>query len=225
MKNLIIITLLAIFACSNAHAQSLAVDTNLTEVYMPDSVNYNDNLSHTVVVNIAGSTPYTGIVWLLAGVDSSAGMISVDTIGFRNVNQKINDSINFQINETYNNANAYRTGGNVVVIWPVAPALNTADTFRTNVHVKKVVGINENEALYKAFNIYPNPSSNYIYINKTAPEEKVKRVRLFSPRGKLIYNEKLTSKINISSFSKGIYLFDIELEGGELLHYKIIKTE
>jgi len=225
MKKLIIIALFTICLATNVHSQSIIVDTAITEANIPDSVNYNDIFVHTVVINISGPTPYTGPVYLLAGVDSSAGVLSVDTVSVRNVTNKINDTINFNFNETYNNANAYRTGGNVVVIWPMAPTLNTTDTFYTNVYVRKLVGINENVELYNAFNIYPNPSLNYIYIDKTSSEKTIKRVRILSSNGKVMYNEKFKGRIDISKYAKGIYFLNIELDNSKVLHYKIIKTE
>lgn len=225
MKKIILILLLSLFACIKGFSQNLLIDSLLAEVELPDTVNYNDNLNHTIIVNISGSIAYTGNVYLVATVDSSNGAQSTDTIATRFVQNKLNDTITFTYNETYNNPNAYRVGGNVVVIWPIAATLNTLDTFNTNIYVLQLVGIDENESLYNSILVYPNPSKDYIYIQNKHKESRIKRVRIFSSNGRLIYNEKLHSRIDISNFSKGIYLLNVELDGGEILHYKIIKAE
>jgi hypothetical protein len=223
MKKLLIVTLLSFLVNAIGHSQSLSVDSISAEANIPDTVNYNANLNHTFPVNISGGTPFTGTVWLIAGVDSSSGVISLDTIGFRNVVNKQNDTIMFTINETYNNANAYRFGGNVVVIWPVATGLNTLDTFQTNVFIIQAVGINNVQHLYNAISVYPNPTKDYIYINKKDQKIDVKHVRIYNLKGQLIYDEKFRSKIDVSRLSEGLYFLKLETDEGEVLNYKLIK--
>ena len=223
MKKLLLVALLSLFIGIKGNSQTLSVDTILAEANIPDTVNYGVNLNHTFPVNISGGAPFTGTIYLVAGVDSSAGINSIDTIGIRSVINKQNDTIMFTINETYDNPNGYRFGGNVVVIWPVASILTTLDTFTTNVFVELGVGINKNKNLYNAISFYPNPSKNYINIDKVDEKITIKRVRIYGVNGQLLYNEKFKSKINISHLPKGLYFLRLEIKGEEELRYKLIK--
>jgi len=225
MKKLLIVAFLPLIFCLKGYSQILSVDSASAEANIPDTVNYNANLNHSFAINITGGAPFTGTVYLIAGVDSSSGMLSIDTIGSRNVVNKQNDTIMFTINETYNNANAYRFGGNVVVIWPVAATLTTyLDTFKTNVFIQQGVGVNENQHLYNAISVYPNPSKNYININQTDQKIYVKRVRIYNFGGRLIYDEKFRSKIDVSKLLPGLYLLRLHLNDGEALNYKLLKN-
>ncbi|MCB9361575.1 MAG: T9SS type A sorting domain-containing protein [Flavobacteriales bacterium] len=201
---------------------TLSIDT-LYGNTIPDTANYGAAGSFDVVINLSGTSPYTGIVYLVAGVDSSAGVLSVDTVSQRAVTNIMNDTINFNVVEIFDNSNGYRKGGNVVVIWPFAPSLVTKDTLYKDVYVQEVVGINENTELYHQFSVYPNPTKNAIYIENNSLNERGKRVRIINLNGKLIYDEQFNSKIDISSFSSGIYFLNIVLKTGEMLHYKIVK--
>jgi Secretion system C-terminal sorting domain len=223
MKKILLTVLLSCLINITGFSQSLSVDTVSTEASVPDTVNYNDNLTHTVTIFIGGGTPYTGAVYLMTGVDSTGGLLSVDTVSIRNVVNKFNDTIMFPVNEIYNNSNGYRFGGNVVVIWPFAPTLNTVDTFNTNVFVLESVGINEDPALYSAFSIYPNPTKDYISIQKSNNNLQVKQVRIYDANGRLVYDEEFKSKIDISKLQKGIYFLNMSLKQGDVLHYKLIK--
>jgi len=214
--------LFAFLFCLTGYSQvTLSVDS-VTDLNVPDSVNYASSSGFTVVVNISGPTPFTGDVNLLMGVDSSAGVLSVDTVT-RSVVNKMNDTINFVVTETYDILNGYRKGGNVVVIWPVASTLSTLDTMYTNVFVRSAVGINESSELYRQFSVYPNPVENYILIKNYGINNKIEQVRIFDASGKTVFNEKYSSKIDVSSFEKGLYFMNLYLRKGEELHYKLVK--
>jgi hypothetical protein len=201
---------------------TLSIDTIYGNT-IPDTVSYGASTGFDVVINISGPSPYTGTVYLVAGVDSSAGIISVDTVSQRSVVNKMNDTINFNVIETFDNTNGYRKGGNVVVIWPVASSLTTKDTLYKDVYVQEVVGIIENKELHRQFSVYPNPTRNAIYITNNSLNERGERVRIINLNGKLIYDEQFKSKIDISRMASGIYFLNIALKTGEVLHYKIVK--
>lgn len=225
MKKIILILVLSLFVFLKGNSQNLAIDSANAEIVLPDTVNYNDNLNHTLIVDISGGVSYSGIVYLVAAVDSSNGNQSIDTIATRNVSNKLNDTIMFTYNEIYNNSNAYRVGGNVVVIWPIAATLITLDTFNTNITVVQVVGIDEDKTLYNSIIIYPNPTKDYFYIKNKGQNNKLKQVRIFDVNGRLVYIGKSNPKIDVSNLKKGVYFINLELENQTLLHYKLIKDE
>jgi len=225
MKKILLIALIIFLGNLKGFSQNLKVDSAYAELVLPDTVNYNDNLQHTLIVNITGGVVYTGDVYLMAAVDSSNGNQSIDTVATRSVQNKQNDTIMFTYNEVYNNSNGYRIGGHVVVVWPIAATLTTVDTFETNIHVKQVVGIRKNQSYYNDLIIYPNPSKNYINIKNTNQKIKVKQVRILDVNGRVVYHAKFTHRIDMSKLKKGVYFLNLELDNHEILHYKLIKDE
>jgi len=71
--------------------------------------------------------------------------------------------------------------------------------------------------------IYPNPASNYIFINNKSKSNL--EYRMFNSNGQLIKNGQLSglSKINIESINSGIYLLKLRKENGEFQTKTIIK--
>jgi hypothetical protein len=222
MKKASLLALLIVFLGNLSNAQTISVLDSITEFNVPDTVNYNANIGHNVVIQIQGGSPYTGTIFLMTGVDSTAGLISVDTVAQRQVTNKFNDTINFQVNETYNNAEGYRVGGNVVVIWPVAFTLTTVDSFNTNVVVVASVGIDDELESYKAISVYPSPAKNYINMKISSQEFMIKHVRIYSMNSQLLYDQPYHPRIDISSFSSGMYFIKVGLKEEELI-YKLIK--
>lgn len=73
--------------------------------------------------------------------------------------------------------------------------------------------------------LYPNPSSNFIHINKTN-DDKVERIRVFDLNGRLVIslsNEDNDGKIDISKLNKGVYFMEFKLNG-VLVNKKIVKN-
>ncbi|MCX7953614.1 MAG: M1 family aminopeptidase [Bacteroidales bacterium] len=78
-----------------------------------------------------------------------------------------------------------------------------------NNHIVNKVGevsqsINSLENLYR---IYPNPSSEYIYLS--ANKNKIDDVKIYDIFGNLVYQSKYSDCINIKKFPNGIYIIDI----------------
>lgn len=222
MKKLLLVALLSFFIGGNSYSQSLSIADTLSALSIPDTVNYGSNTSYLVTAEYFGGV-FNGTVYLVAGVDSSGGLQSIDTVASQVVNFTGNDSIFFNVPDTFDNIHGYRLGGNVVVIWPVAIGLNTLDTFQTNIFVIQAVGLAEHQDLYNSFSVYPNPTKNYIHVDKKDKNQGVKHVRIYNLKGQLIYDEKFRSKINVSQLSIGLYFLNLTLDNGGELHYKLIK--
>jgi len=222
MKKTLIVALLSLIIGLNGLSQTLSIDDSLSALNITDTVGYGSSSSYTIQVEYLGGN-YGGIVYLVAGVDSSGGLMSIDTVASQVVNFTGNDSIFFNVNDTFDNGNGYRVGGNVVVIWPIAAGLSALDTFQTDVYVSPNVGINDDVDLYEGFSVFPNPIRNFIYIEKTDQIIDVKRVRIFSVNGQIIYEEKFRPKIDISNIPPGLYFLKLLLKGGDELNYKLIK--
>ena len=215
---LLVTLLLPLIGKSQLTIDSLATSTTITQ----DTVNVGDAISFNVVVSYTSSTPYSGNIYLVAGVDSSAGLTSIDTIGVRSVINLNNDTIIFPFLDTTIQQDGYRIGGNIVVVWPVAAGLTTLDTFDVTIYVVQPTGINDKE-LINDFTIYPNPVKNTLFIQNKTNSHQVKQVRIYNGVGKELIKTEFSTEINVSALPKGIYFLELKLEKDTILQYKIIK--
>ena len=71
-----------------------------------------------------------------------------------------------------------------------------------------------------SMSLYPNPTDAIFSI--VVPNEVVKQVRIFDVTGKMLLDTQQTT-INVSSFSSGIYLINIETESGKMGVSKLVK--
>lgn len=226
MKNLFL-SLICFFCLISANKAQLTIDSLITyQNITNDTVPLGSNLFFNAEIIYTDTTPFTGTVYLMCGVDSSGGLISVDTVGSQFVsNIGLNDSILIPLSDSILQQNGYRIGGNIVVVWPIADGLLTIDTFTAAIYVVPLpTGIGENEALHKQFILYPNPTTNSISIKNNSTNNNVKHVRIFGIDGSLQYQSNYTSNINITNFSTGIYFLEIELDSNKVLTYKIVKN-
>jgi len=70
----------------------------------------------------------------------------------------------------------------------------------------------------KTFRIYPNPSYDYIFIETQDELE----VTVFDLKGKKIFSNQVSNRLDIRSLEKGIYIIRIN-EGEKILFHKILK--
>jgi hypothetical protein len=83
-----------------------------------------------------------------------------------------------------------------------------------------VVLSNEDNELSNAIKIYPNPSSSVINISNS--NVNIKNIKLIDVTGKVIYNNVNAQSINVSNFSKGLYILRIESQEGAVSSKKVI---
>lgn len=70
-------------------------------------------------------------------------------------------------------------------------------------------------------NIFPNPTKNLFTIN--LKNNTLKKVNIYSINGQLLYTS-FTNKINLSNYSKGLYLLKIYTQENTIINSKIIKN-
>ena len=77
----------------------------------------------------------------------------------------------------------------------------------------------------KSISIYPNPTSSMVTISSN--NQKITGFKIYSMDGKLIYDEKgkvsKSFQLDISDYSNGIYIINIETDNGEKISKKLIK--
>ena len=227
MKKVVVIYLFLIlmFAPFIGKAQ-LSIDSLITsQNFTQDTVPLGTVVNFNVRVLYTSLTPFTGTVYLISGVDSSAGITSVDTVGFTSVINIVNDTFNIPFTDTVTLQNGYRVGEDIIVIWPVAAGLAPLDTFRTDIFVIEpdLTGLYEHKELFDKVSVFPNPLSNQLTIKQLTTDLTIKQVRIYNLRGELIYHELYQQNINVSNLSKGSYLLELELENKQRLKFKMIK--
>ena len=132
-----------------------------------------------------------------------------------------NSSVNYQtLNWTFGDANSSSTENplhnyaqnGVYNINLIANDDNCSDTSSAKVSINSVSINNTNSLISKVF-IYPNPSSDYIYVNSP---QKIMSIKIYSINGKELLNinnpENTQEKISISKLSIGEYLIMINTD-------------
>ncbi|MFK7782889.1 T9SS type A sorting domain-containing protein [Psychroserpens sp.] len=82
------------------------------------------------------------------------------------------------------------------------------------------LGVEAFEISTSNFNVYPNPTENYVTVDSN---ELVKYIELFNLLGELIIKESNKNIINLSHLSNGVYLLKVLSKDGREVTKKIIK--
>ncbi|MGM0376664.1 MAG: T9SS type A sorting domain-containing protein [Bacteroidota bacterium] len=89
--------------------------------------------------------------------------------------------------------------------------------------VQVSVATGEQQAAAHSFQIYPNPASNYLFIE--LPQGRINEVKIFSLSGKQLLDEKYAQqkvKVNVESLPDGIYLIKINTSDQKSINKKLI---
>lgn len=84
----------------------------------------------------------------------------------------------------------------------------------------------ETSAQQEGILLYPNPFSEYLYIDFTTENYKNAEYQLFDTQGKLIRKDmisRIKSELNLSSLPSAVYIIRISRNGEHLKTFKIIK--
>lgn len=138
-----------------------------------------------------------------------------------------NSSINILIQSPYffNGAN-YKAGSNVVVVWPVSTQGGTVvkyNPYLACVLFLPFVGVNEYDR--SKFDVIPNPSNKFIYLNVPL-NLYIKRVRIFNPAGEEVrnYSFDLSNRITVEGLSNGVYFLEAITSDDHVYNAKFIKN-
>lgn len=104
--------------------------------------------------------------------------------------------------------------------------IDTPGTYKINFNIKtgayslinNTLGIEDFNNQKLKFVFYPNPSKEKITFNKN-----LKSIKVYATDGKLINSNLVNNEINISSFPKGVYYFQVVTETGTVIGDKFIK--
>ncbi|MCM0664453.1 T9SS type A sorting domain-containing protein [Flavobacterium tyrosinilyticum] len=104
--------------------------------------------------------------------------------------------------------------------------IDTPGTYKINFNIKtgayslinNTLGIEDFNNQKLKFVFYPNPSKEKITFN-----ENLKSIKVYATDGKLINSNLVNNEINISSFPKGVYYFQVVTENDTIIGDKFIK--
>ena len=221
----IIILSVSLLFISIVNGQELGIDSSATNLNsLPDTINLNDSYTHQITITNYSSTILNGNIYLIAGIDTNGILFSVDTVGSVFVpNFGLGDTVSIFYNETYSLPNGYKTGDNIVVVWPVSDFGTTRDTLRKNVYINDPISVNEIKVVDEQLFIYPNPFRDHFFIQNVSIKKDIKQVKIFDANGRLVYNEKYNKEIKMGTFNKGLYFLEIEFFDNSKKYNKLIK--
>ena len=81
------------------------------------------------------------------------------------------------------------------------------------------------EFTHLSIDVYPNPSSDIVYIS--LEKDQLKKLELYSISGKLLLNNYLNTEfyaLNIDGYTSGLYYLRVYNQNGDVVNLKIIKN-
>lgn len=222
MKKLAFLSAFILSLSVLVNAQSLGIDSLSTAQY-PDSSQYNSTSQILVNVLHKGGAPYSGTIYLVCSVDSGNSFL-IDTVGTSVVNSfSAGDTTTISFNETFNNLNGFKIGGNIVVIWPIAANASTLDSLNKTVYVYNLNSLDKDPYLKNLITVYPNPASDILHVDLNAVNNTVKQVRIYNLSGKVVSDYFNTKTIRLNNLAKGTYTVSITLSNKSVVNYQLIK--
>ena len=214
------ILIIVLFPAAGVYAQAqLGADT--ASFTFPDTVVIGNYYNFTIKVNNVGDQTYTGPVHIQLKTDS---MLQAVTAYSDSVTISPNAGISFDINNYQIDHQNFRTGKNVVVIWP-ASTVATFNVITKDVFALFPTGINENgKSQNENVIISPNPASNEISISYKLSKNNIEHVRIFDILGNEIYDHSGDiHTINIRDYDQGLYFIEFRFKDGDRLMKKFLK--
>jgi hypothetical protein len=204
MKKLLLLLSATFIFSFLGQAQSMRID--LFSPWNHDTVIYNQQVDINVAITNTGNTPILDSLGVVIAKDTMGAQV-IDTI-YYNLSGPLNAGDSVVINPTWLiSTQKYTPGNNITVIWPIKDNFTNDNFLFTNTFVNDVQKLQEYNL---SFNIYPNPSSNTLFIDT---DEKEFRVQLIDLTGKII-REGSDKRISIIDLPSGIYLIRLELSDG-----------
>lgn len=196
---------------------------NGTPTLYPDTISYGSIGTVTANIKNVGNLPTTPPITLVVGViDSIAGTVTIIDSAQNTNALPANDSITITVNTTITAAD-FSLGGNGVVIWPIAPDADAVDSSAKNVIVVEATSIAEPWSNYESLILFPNPAKDQLFWQFNGTSFFAEHVRMVDVQGKLVFEQHQVQTIDLSSFSKGIYFLEVQLDEQRVKTFKVLK--
>jgi hypothetical protein len=222
MKKLFLLLAIGLFV--NGKAQTTLGMSTLIPPNLVDTVNAGSTHTYNVWVKNTGTQAFSDTLSIYTAVLDS--MFGLNIVNVYNSNSTINiapaDSAQFTMTEVYNvSPTGYKTGIDVIVVWPVAQGVITGDSLTFSIFIVDATGIKDID-LQGLLKLYPNPAVDKINL-ETPANLSIKSIRLIDMKGQEIILTNNGNCINIETISTGNYILDIEFTNNNHIKTKIIK--
>ena len=236
-KNLLLFAVCIQFVFTKSFGQitmdSLRIDTiAYTYPQCPDTAFEGQNYSNIflLVHNLRSDSAFVGSLSILVqSQDSALGNLPADTLipfGGTVFTIQPNTSVNLFLNGNYDFTPAnYRTGSNVVVVWPVTSlGVPFVDSLHLCVNFSPLSGMHELN-LYNTVSVFPNPAEDYLTI-KSTEQNFIEGVRIFDVSGRLILSPLWddSKKIKVNALSSGMYILELTTKDKQKVRKQFVKN-
>jgi len=112
--------------------------------------------------------------------------------------------------------------------WGIYRSLNNAQDLRdeevlfANFSIEEISSLSIEDKTHTHIELYPNPSSNYLFIKKNQAIY-FDKITIYNITGKIMMSLRNIDKINISKFPNGIYFISLKTKDGKEFIKKIMK--
>jgi hypothetical protein len=185
-----------------------------------DTVVEGSAVSDSVYLHNAGPTT-NGPIGFVTGIEDSVthAITIVRTDSFVGTALAANSTRIFHLNRLYstgytNPSGIFRTGNNVVVIWPICSSVSSNDTLRHTIYIKRKILFPAQFASDSAY-LYPNPTNDRVFI-RTRQDTKtsLSATTVYDLAGKVVLMLGSQTEFNVSELQKGIYLVTMQFSNG-----------
>lgn len=228
MKRLMMIVLPLLLASGLGAQTSLGIGGGKIIYGILDTVCEHSTDSYYVYVKNTGQNPFSGTLYLNFAVDSTGNFSwNYPLPDVVQVSPALapGDSIPVVHNQTYDTSDAYRVGGNIVVIWPSGQNVTVSDSSRlTHVQVEYCNTVEEKADEVHA-KIYPNPVHDRVAVEISGNKLKITAIGLYNCMGELLSVTYNSNNVLLGGYPEGIYFIRITFADGTAKAYKVIRRE
>ena len=201
--------------------------SHVKPVGLQDTVSVGSSNTYTVwVKNYSFFTLSDSLTIKTAVKDSALNIGPANIVGTYTPNVLFTiapqDSVAITLTSLYDTTQyGYRTGIDVIVVWPIASSATTVDSLTLNVYNMAPNGVSEIN-LMEQVRLFPNPTTDYLNLTQEQTLA-IKSVRLYDNKGSEVCVLLNGNSINVEHLDKGVYSIDIEFTNKKHFKTKFIK--
>lgn len=208
-------------------------------VPLAGSFNLNSPTNNTLVTTIEGSTTQVTIDWSDANgaatytwqLDEPGGFFASPIIELNADNNGRDSRLSTTLgalDQVLAGAGLQKGGDTLTAVWRVVArnSVNaitpSAQTF--TIRLTRGVPTNINQVLVQELMVYPNPTTNSVFVTRPAGQEAA-TLQIFDLSGKMILTVQLSADVNevsLQNFDAGLYLFQVQ-QGPTISRTKVVK--
>ena len=228
MKRFFLITALAwltgIFLLAGPSASAQQANLSITGIFnLPDTV-YEGTPYNTISVEVQNQSvfnSFTGTLFILIRQDTLGAFITDTLISGQGVTILPGDSAVLTTTNYFFTPNAFKAGGNTVVVWPSANQTVTVDSLQEYFVFIPFNSVAWHQPDNHELFLMPNPAAGFLVLETRLKPE---RVRIFNLEGRLVYDQPfLFKRLNLDGILPGGYVLEARLANGKRIFRKFIR--